>query len=102
MVRGGKSNAGCEVIERLFSSPSRLDACWVGRSCWISLVAGVRHPGGKQQGVYGGLSDEQQKRPVGHKHRPSQVEGAANGHDGGGCRRLAALLVHLRATKYII
>jgi len=67
----------------------------------FSLAAGVGHPGGEQQAVDGGLSDEQQERPVGHEHLAVQVEGATDGHDGGGRRRLAALLVHLRPQHNI-
>ena len=62
----------------------------------LLLGAGVGHSGGEQQGVDGGLSDEQQERSVRLKHLPVMHEGASDGNHGGGCCRLAALLVHLK------
>lgn len=66
------------------------------------LAAGVGHSGGEQQRVDGGLSDEQQKRSVGLKNHPVQIDGASDGHHSGGRRRLAALLVHLKTTNMLI
>lgn len=65
----------------------------------FSLVAGVGHTGGEQQCVDGRLSDEQQERSVGLKHLPVQVDGATDRHHGGGCRRLASLLVYLQTEQ---
>ena len=62
------------------------------------MAAGVGHAGGEEQRVDAGLPDEQQERPVGVEHHPVQVDGASHGDHGGGRRRLAALLVHLKTT----
>lgn len=65
------------------------------------LVAGVGHAGGEQQRVDGRLSDEQQKRSVGMKHLPVQVDGATDRHHGGGRCGLAALLVYLQTEQVV-
>lgn len=62
------------------------------------MAAGVGHAGHEEQRVDGGLPDEQQERSVGLEHHPVEVDGASDGDHGGGCRCLAALLVHLKTT----